>query len=114
MICKERCINCNDHFDQLRPHIKEVAVSKHFLKDAPDFDINLIVDCRHEHFTHLHKFEETIEGNHIFRAVKDKTHYVYAVDKNKRLIFLRAFSNFKDYKKFLNQKKSVLKIIQSA
>ena len=108
-----KCLNCNGHFEQLRPEIKEVITSKHFLRDAPDFDTTLIVDCQHEHFTKLHKFEETIDGNHIFRAVKRKIHYVYAVDKNKRLVFLRAFNNFKDYKKFLNEKKIILKIIQN-
>ena len=107
----EKCLNCYDHFEQLRPDIKEVIISKHFLKDAPDFDTKLIVDCQHEHFTRLHKFEETIEGNHIFRAIRRKIHYVYAIDKNKRLIFLRAFENFKYYKKFLNKKKMILKII---
>lgn len=114
MVCKqEKCLNFYDHFEQLRPTIKEVITSKHFLKDAPDFDTNLIVDCQYEYFTKLHKFEETIKGNHIFRGIKGKTHYVYAIDKNKRLIFLRAFNNFKDYKKFLNEKKIILKIIQN-
>ena len=108
-----KCLNCNDHFEQLRPSIKKVITSRHFLKDAPDFDTNLVVGCQHEYFTRLHKFEETIDGNHIFRAIKGKTHYVYAIDKNKRLIFLRAFSNFKDYKKFLNEKTIILKIIQN-
>src|SRR3989344_9152163 len=101
----ERCINCHPYFEQLRPVIKGVVVFKHFLKDAPDFNVNLITDCQHEYFTRLHKFEETIDGNHIFRAIKGKKHYVYAIDRNKRLIFLRAFSSFKDYKKFLNEKK---------
>ena len=81
---QEKCLNRYDHFEQLRPAITEVITSKHFLKDAPDFDTNLIVDCQHEYFTRLHKFEETIDGNHIFRAIRRKTHYVYAIDKNKR------------------------------
>ena len=107
----ERCVNCHDHFEQLRPLVKEVIVSKHFKRDAPAFDVNLVVDCKHEHFRRLHKFEETIEGNHIFRAVKDEKHIVYAIDKNHRLIFLRAFDSFEEYKKFLNDKKKILKII---
>lgn len=115
MICEqEKCLNCNDHFFQLRPKIKKVLTSNHFKKDAPDFDTSLILDCQHEHFTKLHKLEETIDGNHIFRAIKGKTHYVYAIDKKNRLIFLRAFKNFQDYKKFLNEKKIILKIIQNA
>lgn len=113
MICEQRCLNCHEHFKQLRPYIKEIIVSKHFLRDAPDFNTSLIFDCEHENFTKLHKFEETIDGNHVFRAITGKMHYVYAIDKGKRLIFLRAFSNFKDYKKFLNEKKLILRIIQS-
>lgn len=112
MICEQRCINCHEHFKQLRPHINQIIVSKHFLRDAPYFDTSLIVGCEHENFTKLHKFEETIEGNHIFRAIKGKRHYVYALGKGK-LIFLRAFSNFTDYKKFLNEKSLILKIIQA-
>ena len=113
MICEQRCINCHEHFKQFRPNIKEIIVSKHFLRDAPDFDTSLIIGCERDNFTKLHKFEETIEGNHIFRAIKGKMHYVYAIGKDKRLIFLRAFSNFTDYKKFLNEKNLILKIIQA-
>lgn len=107
-----RCVNCHDHFEQLKPFVTKVVVSKHFLKDAPDFDVNLVVDCKHEHFTRLHKFEEKIDGNYVFRAVKEKKHFVYAIDKNHRLIFLRAFENFKDYKKFLMDKKKIIDIIE--
>lgn len=106
------CINCHDHFHNLRPTIKQVVATKHFKKDAPDFDTNLVLDCKHEQFIHLHKFEETIEGNHIFRALNDHQHYVYAIDKNQRLLFLRAFANFKQYKKFLEDKKGILHLIK--
>lgn len=106
------CVNCRDHFSQLRPHIKEVAVTKHFLRDAPDFDVKQVVDCRHQYFTHLHKFEETVGGHHIFRAMQDGTHIVYAVDRGHRLIFLRAFRNFKQYEKFLEDKKKILHLIE--
>ncbi len=109
----QKCINCHDHFQQLRPLVNDVVVSKHFKRDAPDFNINLILDCEHMHFTRLHKFEETIEGNHIFRALKDKMHIVYAIDKNHRLIFLRAFNNFGSYKKFLNEKKEIMNMIEN-
>lgn len=110
----ERCVNCHDHYQQLRPLVKEVIATKHFLRDAPGMDPNTIVNCEHEHFTKLHKFEEIINGNHIFRALKGKTHIVYAIDKSHRLIFLRAFENFNMYEKFLNDKKLIEEMIESA
>jgi hypothetical protein len=111
--CGQRCINCHEHFKQLRQYITQIIISGHFAKDAPDFDTNQIVDCEHENFTELHKFEKTIDENHIFRAVKEKMHYVYAIDKNKRLVFLRAFRNFNDYKRFLSENNAILKIINN-
>ena len=100
--------NSHDHFEQFKPSIKEIILTHHFKKDLPDFDTSLITDSKHEHFTRLHKYEENIEGNHIFRALKDKVHIVYAIDKSHRLIFLRAFHNFKEYGKFLENKKQIL------
>ena len=108
----ERCINCHDHFQQLRPLVKEIVVSKHFTKDAPDFNVNWIIDCEHLHFTELHKFEEKINGHYIFRALKEKMHFVYSIDKQHRLIFLRAFNNFNTYKKFLMDKRKILSMIE--
>ena len=108
----DRCLNDPEYFEQLKPLIKEVIVSKHFSKDFPSFDTNLVLDSEHEHFTRLHKFEETIEGNHVFRALKNEIHIVYAIDKEHRLIFLRAFKNFKDYGKFLGDKSNILHIIE--
>ena len=107
------CPNCHDHFEQFKPSIKEVIITKHFKRDFPDFDTDLILDSKHEHFTRLHKYEENIEGNHIFRALKDKIHIVYAIDKSHNLIFLRVFHNFKEYMKFLDNKKIILKMIKS-
>lgn len=109
----ERCANCHDHYQQLRPLVKEIIVSKQFTRDAPDFDVNAVVDCRHEAFTHLHKFEETIDGNHIFRALQHKTHIVYCIDKNHRLVFLRAFHNFGLYKRFLDDKRQLKALMES-
>lgn len=97
----------------LRPQVKEVLVSKNFKCDCEDFDINFVVDCKHEYFTKLHKFEEKIDGNYIFRALNHHKHIVYCIDKDFRLIFLRVFSNFKEYKKFLEDKKAILKIIEN-
>jgi len=107
------CPSCHEHFLQLRPSITQVVVSKHFKKDMPGFDPTLILDTRHEYFTHLHKFEENIAGNHIFRALKDGMHIVYAVDIKHRLILLRAFKNLKEYGNFLDNKKRVLGMIES-
>ena len=106
-------MNCHEYFERLRPLVKEILVSKHFHRDAPNFNIDLIVDCSHQYFTRLHKFEETIGGNHIFRAIKGHSHIVYAIDKQGRLIFLRAFHNFNAYKKFLSDKKMILSMIES-
>jgi hypothetical protein len=107
-----KCINCNDHFECLRPLVKEIIVTKIFLKEAPGFNVNSIIECEHAYFRELHKFEELIDGNYIFRALRDKTHIVYVIDRNHRLIFLRAFKNFKVYKRFLEDKKGILHLIE--
>ncbi len=101
-----------DHFDQLKEGITEVVITKHFKRDSHDFDVSTIIDSDHEGFTHLHKYEENISGSHVFRALKDGTHYVYAIDRGHRLIFLRAFSNFREYCKFLDDKKAIEKMIE--
>jgi len=114
MQCPEiRCINCQDHFHQLKPSISEIIISKHFKKDAPDFDIELVLGCSYDSFTKLHKFEKNIHGHHIFRALKDKVHYVYAIDKNHRLVFLRAFHNFSKYNRFLDDDKAIARMIDN-
>jgi hypothetical protein len=104
--------NCHEIFQKLRPNIKKIIISKHFKKDAPNFNINLILDSEHEYFTRLHKFEETINGNHIFRALKKGNHIVYSINSD-TLIFLRAFKNFKTYKKFLDNKQQLKKMIKN-
>jgi hypothetical protein len=109
-----RCLNCTDHFHQLKPHIKEIIISHHFKKDAPDFDTDLITGCSHDNFTKLHKFEKTIHGHHIFRALKEKIHYVYAIDKDYRLVFLRAFHNYAKYSTFLNYHNAILNTISTS
>jgi len=75
----DTCINCHDHFEQLRPNIKEVIISHHFHHDIKDFQTSLILDIKHEHFTRLPKFEETFDPIHIFRALKDRVNIVYAI-----------------------------------
>lgn len=112
----ERCINCHNHFSEIRPSISEVIISHHFKKDFDEYEsiVKDILDCAHANFIELHKFEEHINGNRIFRAKKEKIHFLYAIDKQKRLIFLRAFKNFKEYTKFLENKKEITRMIREA
>ena len=119
-VCEEKksfCNGCNSFFMRVRPHIKEIFVSKHFERDLKDKEeiktiIKNILDCSHMEFHELHKFEEDVDGNLIFRAKKDKMHIIYCVDKKMRIIFLRAISNFDEYKNFLDDKKEIKKIIK--
>jgi hypothetical protein len=116
-ICKSktvRCINCNEHFQRLKPLILEVALSKNFHRDAPGFDVSPILGCDHDKAKRLHKFEFSVDGSYVFRAILKNTHVVYAVDAKNRLIFLRAFGNFKDYSRFLKERKNVAKMIQDS
>jgi hypothetical protein len=108
-------MDCNqhDHFHQLEPTICAYLMTHHFRRDARDFDVNLLIEDQHSCFTELHKFEENVEGNHIFRALKDHLHIVYCIDSQHRFICLRAFHNFKEYKKFLDDKKEILRMIGS-
>jgi mRNA-degrading endonuclease RelE of RelBE toxin-antitoxin system len=117
--CEKRrdfCINCHSHFMALRPSIKTVVVSKHFIKDLkgreePNSLIQDILDCSHLDFAELHKFEEHVDGVSVFRAKKDSIHIVYCVDKQMRIIFLRAFRNFAEYKEFLDKRNEVRKMV---
>ena len=119
-VCEERknfCINCNSHFMSVRPLLKNVVVTKHFKRDLKDEEkinslIKDILDCSHLEFNELHKFEENVNGNLIFIAKKENLHIVYCVDKKMNIIFLRAIRNFDDYKKFLENKKDLNKIIE--
>ncbi|MDH5451105.1 MAG: hypothetical protein OEX77_09480 [Candidatus Bathyarchaeota archaeon] len=113
---KNFCINCNSHFMAVRPSLKSVAVSKRFVKDLKDQKkvgsiIRNILDCARLEFHELHKFERNIDGNLIFRARKEKLHIVYGIDKAMRIIFLRAIKNFTEYKKFLEDRKEILRMI---
>ena len=115
-IRKDFCDTCNSHFMRVRPLIKEVIISKHFRRDMRDDEktdslVKDILDCSHMEFHELHKFEENIEDNLIFRAKKDKKHIVYCVTKDRKMIFLRAISNYDEYKKFLEDKKKIKKMI---
>ena len=113
---KDFCRNCNSHFMKVRPSIRTVAVSRRFIKDLKDQEMansimKDVLDCSHLEFHELHKFEKNIDGNLIFRAKKEKTHIVYGVERNMRIIFLRAMKNFTQYKKFLEDTKEILRMI---
>jgi hypothetical protein len=61
---------------QVRPFLKGVIVSKHFLKDFKNEKeansiIQDVLDCSHLELTELHKFEEKINGN-LFLEQKKK------------------------------------------
>ena len=113
---KDFCINCHSHFMSVRPFIKSMVVSKHFPKDLRDEEevksiVNDVLDCTNIDLQELHKFEENIDGNLIFRAKKSGIHIVYCVDKKMRIIFMRAFKNYSEYAKFLEDKKEIKKMI---
>lgn len=103
--------DCNNHFTKLRGSIQEVIMGSHFKRDLPDFDPSVIIDAEHENHTRLHKYEETIDGITIFRAIIDHIHIVYVVDDKHRLIFLRAFKNFNNYDSFLSNKKKIKEMV---
>jgi mRNA-degrading endonuclease RelE of RelBE toxin-antitoxin system len=112
----DRCLNCHRYFMAVRSLIKAAVVSRHFIKDLKDEEemnsiVKDILDCSNVAFFELHKFEENINGNLIFRAKKAGIHIVYAIDKQMRIVFLRAFKNYSEYGKFLEDKKEIEKMI---
>jgi mRNA-degrading endonuclease RelE of RelBE toxin-antitoxin system len=116
---KDHCLNCHSHFMAVRPHITSVVVTKRFFKDLKDEEkakeiVRDVLDCSNADFSELHKFEEHVAGCMVFRAKKEGMHIVYCVDKNMRIIFMRVFKNFKEYEKFLDDKKEVSKLIMHA
>ena len=64
-------------------------------------------------FHELHKFEENIEDNLIFRAKKENVHILYCVTKDRNIIFLRAVRNYDEYKKILEDKKMLKHMIHN-
>lgn len=118
-VCKFRrdfCDSCPSHFMEVRPLIKEVIISKHFKRDLKDEEemnsiIKDVLDCSHTEFHELHKFEENIEDNLIFRAKKEKVHILYCVTKDRKIIFLRAIRNYDEYKDLLDDKKMLKRMI---
>ncbi len=120
--CTEKkgfCINCNNQFMTIRPSLRNVVVSRRFIKDLKDKEktkslVNDVLDCSNLEFSELHKFEKNVDGNLIFRARKGNLHLVYGVNRKMSIIFLRAISNFTEYKKFLGNRKQILKMITGA
>lgn len=113
------CINCHSHFMAIRPFVKSVVVSRHFVRDLKNETergsiIRDILDCSDLEFSELHKFEENIGGNLVFRAKKEGKHIVYGVDKKMRVVFLRAFRNFGEYKKFLDNRAGIRRMLEHA
>lgn len=115
-IRKGFCDTCNSHFMKVRPLIKEVIISKHFKRDMKDEQemeslIKKILDCSHMEFHELHKFEENIDDNLIFRAKKENMHILYCVTKERNIVFLRAIRNYDEYKRILEDKNLLKKLI---
>ncbi|UCC33918.1 MAG: hypothetical protein JSW53_02640 [Candidatus Bathyarchaeota archaeon] len=113
---KDFCINCNSNFMKVRPSIRKVVISKRFIRDLKDREIvnsivRNILDCSRLEYHELHKFEKNVNGNLIFRAKKGKMHVVYGVDREMRIIFMRAIRNFVQYKKFLESEREILKMV---
>jgi mRNA-degrading endonuclease RelE of RelBE toxin-antitoxin system len=116
---KEFCINCSNHFRAIRPKITSIIVTKNFKRDFKDDGkaesiIRKIMECSNLDFSELHKFEEKIGNNLIFRAKEGDLHIVYGIGSNNRIVFLRAIRNFNDYKKFLANKTGIVTLIQNS
>lgn len=106
---REFCQNCSSHFMTVRPFIKNAVVHKKFFRDLRrdkervDSVVKMILDCQNLEFHELHKFEKSVDGILVFRAKQEKNHFVYCVNKKKMesLLFLRALSDFTEYKRLL-------------
>ena len=103
------------HFDCLRDSIRDYAITKHFKRDlglARATAVALdVLDSQHARFEELHKFEEKLAGCYIFRAKIDGAHIVYAVTPRHTLVFLRGFKNFKQYERFLSNRKRLKEML---
>jgi hypothetical protein len=58
--------------------------------------------------------KKKFNGYLIFRAKKQGVHVVYGVDRQMRIVFLRAFRNYSEYGKFLEDKEEIKKMIEHA
>ncbi|MCW4009735.1 MAG: hypothetical protein NWF05_03840 [Candidatus Bathyarchaeota archaeon] len=115
-LAKQQCLNCHSQFREIRPLVTGAVITHRFIKDFRDAEeakanVNAILECSNLDYHEMHKFEENIDGNLVFRAKKDGVHLVYVLDKSMRIIFLRAFRSFSEYGKFLSNKKEIRKIL---
>jgi hypothetical protein len=116
---REFCRNCSSHFIAVRPLIRNAIVHKMFFRDLGkdqekvDSVVKMILDCTNLEFHELHKFEKNVAGNLVFRAKKEHTHFVYCVNKKKieTLLFLRAISNFTEYKHLLSNEQQIKRMV---
>ena len=103
----------------VRPLIKNAVVHKKFFRDMGkdndriDSVVKMILDCSNLEFHELHKFEKNVAGNLVFRAKREQTHFVYCVNKKnvETLLFLRAISNFADYKRLLANEQQIKRMV---
>jgi hypothetical protein len=104
----------------IRPQIKNALIHKKFFKDLGkdekkvDRIVKMILDCSNLEFYELHKFEKNIAGNLLFRAKRKGIHFVYSINKNdtENLIFLRAMTNFTEYKRLLANEEQIKRMIE--
>ncbi len=110
----QMCRDFNSHFGQLQPSIEGYKTSKHLVHDIknPKEIIEKILSCEHTCSSELHKFEKKIGDFSVFRAKINRVHIVYAIDSKKMVFFLRAFKNFGDYTRFLEDDKEIENMIR--
>jgi hypothetical protein len=115
-LAKPQCINCHSQFREVRPLVTGAIITHRFFRDfrspqEAQANVNAILACDNVDYHEMHTFEENVDGNLVFRAKKGGVHMVYAVDKAKQIVFLRAFRNFSEYGKFLEDKKDIRKML---
>ena len=113
---RAECLNCHGQFLAIRPLLTGIVVTRQFSKDfrspqEAEANVAAIMECSNVDFYEMHKLEANIDGNLIFRAKREGVHMVYAVDKQLRVVFLRAFRNYSEYGKFLEDKQEIKKMI---
>ena len=94
------------HLMTIRPHIRSIVVTKRYLEDLKEEEnakklLENVLDCPNADLNVLHKFEELVNRCKLFRAKTGERSIVCCVDKNKRIIFMRVFKDFKRYTKFI-------------
>ncbi len=90
------------HFEEIKPKIKGYEITKHFKRDLKGAALPCVMDILNskDYSEELHKFEFKKENKLYFRAKINKIHILYCFD-NEKILFLRAFKDFNNYRKFL-------------